>query len=380
MIEKKRKALIVGGGIGGLSAAVALRRSNIECEIVEVNPDWTVYGVGIIQPNNVLRALDKIGLAQECVDRGGGFPGWRIYDVHGGFLMDAPSASTASPRHPPVNGITRPILQSILAVSAKAHGCAIRVGVTIKELEDEGSRVHVNFTDGSEGTYDFVIGADGAYSKVRERLFGSNLRPQFTGQGAWRYNLPRPASVEWGEIYFGRSTKVGLVPLSPTLMYIFAVTAEAGNPKLPLEQLHEIMRDRISEYTGPVAHLRSQITDPRAVVYKPMESMIVPAPWFKGRTLLLGDAAHATTPHLAQGAAMAVEDSVLLGEILRRETSIPAAFDEFMSRRFKRCQYVVETSRQLGDWEMESWRGIHNPNADSGGLLHRAQLTLLDDF
>jgi 2-polyprenyl-6-methoxyphenol hydroxylase-like FAD-dependent oxidoreductase len=380
MSQPKRRVLIVGGGIGGLSAAIALGRQHLECEIVEVDSTWTVYGVGIIQPNNVLRALDRIGLAQACVDRGGGFPGWRIFDAHGQFLMDAPNTNRAAPLYPPINGITRPILQSILAASARSLGCRIRLGVTVRQIDDTGQAVYADFTDGTQGTYDLIIGADGAYSKLRHQLFGQDLKPQFTGQGAWRYNLKRPASVEWGELYFGRTSKVGLVPLSADLMYLFAVTEEPGNPKLPPNQLARILRERIAEYTGPVAALREQIADPAAVVYKPMESMLLPTPWFKGRTLLIGDAAHATTPHLAQGAAMAIEDAVLIGELLGTDAALPVLFEEFMARRYRRCQYVVETSRQIGDWEMESWRGIPNPNADPGGLLHRAQLALLDEY
>jgi 2-polyprenyl-6-methoxyphenol hydroxylase-like FAD-dependent oxidoreductase len=375
-----RKALIIGGGIGGLSTAIALRQSQIECEIVELNPAWTVYGVGIIQPSNVLRALDRIGLAQACVGRGGGFPGWRIYDAHGAFLMDAPNSNSAAPQYPPVNGITRPILHSILAESAVSLGCKVRLGVTFSEITDTGSSVDVTFTDGSRARYDVVIGSDGVYSKLRERLFGTEIRPQFTGQSVWRYNVPRPARVQWGEIYFGHKSKVGLVPMSADLMYIFVVTPEPGNPKMPTEHLHTLMRDRMLEYTGPVAQLREQITDPLGVVYKPMESMLLPGPWFQGRTLLIGDAVHATTPHLAQGAAMAIEDAVLLGEILKRQDPLSDLFQEFMSRRFKRCQYVVETSHQIGEWEMESWRGIENPAADPGGLLHRAQIELLAEF
>jgi len=380
MRQPKRWVLIVGGGIGGLSAAVALRRLNIDCEIVEVDATWTVYGVGIIQPNNVLRALDRIGLAQACVARGGGFPGWRIFDVQGQFLMDAPNTNRAAPLYPPINGITRPILQSILAEAARSLGCRIRLGVTVSRTDDTGSAIHADFTDGTQGEYEVIIGADGAYSKLRQQLFGPDLKPQFTGQGAWRYNLKRPASVEWGELYFGHRSKVGLVPLSADLMYLFAVTEEPGNPKMPPEQMDRILRERISEYAGPVAALREQITDPAAVVYKPMESMLLPAPWFKGRILLIGDAAHATTPHLAQGAAMAIEDAVLIGELLGTDVPVPALFEEFMARRYRRCQYVVETSRRIGDWEMESWRGIKNPNADPGGLLYRAQLALLDEY
>ena len=102
------KALVVGGGIGGLTAAIALSQKGIKVELIEARPDLSVYGVGIIQPNNTLRALGKIGLAQACIAAGAPFPGWRIFDAAGHVVMDLPGKNTAAPDCPPVNGITRP--------------------------------------------------------------------------------------------------------------------------------------------------------------------------------------------------------------------------------------------------------------------------------
>jgi len=372
--------LVVGGGVGGLTAAIALRQQGIAVDVIEVNPDHSVYGVGIIQPNNVLRALDKIGLADACVARGGAFPGWQIYDQHGTFLMAAPNSSLASPRHPPVNGITRPILQEILLNAAHESGASVRVGVAVDRFEDDGDGIDIGFTGGTNGRYDFVIGSDGLYSDFRRRLFGEVVGPQFSGQGVWRYNFNRPPEVEWGHVYFGAKTKVGLTPMSPTRMYMFLVTHEPGNPRMPSESLAELMRDRLEGYTGLVATLREQITDPAAVVYRRMEHLLLPAPWHKGRAIVIGDAAHATTPHLAQGAAMAIEDAVLLGELLGREARLPDLLDQFMRRRFDRAKFVIDSSRQIADWEMEHWAGVENPHARPGQLLGEATHALMEAY
>ena len=116
-----RNALVIGGGIGGLTAGVALRQAGIAVDLVEVQPEFSVYGVGIIQPNNTLRALDRIGLARRCVELGAAFPGWRIHDANGNFLMDAPNETRAAPGFPPNNGITRPDLQVVLSEAAYAE-------------------------------------------------------------------------------------------------------------------------------------------------------------------------------------------------------------------------------------------------------------------
>lgn len=374
------KVLVVGGGIGGLTAAVAMRKKGIAVDLVEVNPDHSVYGVGIIQPNNTLRALDRIGLADVCVARGGAFPGWRIFDADGAHLMDAPNSSDASPRHPPINGITRPILQRVLLDAARSSGASISTGVTVADMVDRGDAVSVKLTDGRSGTYDFVVGCDGLYSDMRRRLFGDIVAPQFSGQAVWRYNFERPAEVEWGHVYFGAKTKVGLVPMAPDLMYMFLVTHEPGNPRMPRDRLAALMRDRLKDYTGLVGSLRDKIVDPDAVVYKPMEHLLLPAPWHKGRVIVIGDGAHATTPHLAQGAAMAIEDAVLLGDLLAQDRPLPDLLDEFMARRFDRSKYVIESSTRIADWEMEHWAGIDNPDARPGELLGEATHALMADY
>ena len=374
------KVLVIGGGIGGLTAAVALRQQGISVDLIEIKDDLNVYGVGIIQPNNTLRALDQIGLARGCAELGAAFPGWRIYDAAGNFLFDAPAADRAAPGLPPINGITRPLLHEVLTRAANTAGVSIRLGTSLVDLDDLGDHVQVRLSSGQEETYDYVIGCDGVYSDTRRKLFGDIVAPIYSGQVVWRYNLPRPERVECGEIYFGPDSKVGLVPMAPSLMYMFLVTPEPGNPRFPEDQLAVLMRQRLKAYSGFVGELREQIVDADGVICRPLEHVLLPPPWMKGRAIIIGDAAHATTPHLAQGAAMAIEDAVLLAELLGRDASLTALHEEFMSRRYDRARYVVESSRQIAEWEMEQWRGVVNPNARPGELLGEATLALLEPY
>jgi len=375
-----RKALVVGAGIGGLTAAVALKRQGIDVDVIEINRQMSVYGVGIIQPNNTLRALDRIGLARACVEAGAPYPGWRICDAAGKLLMEAPSGNEAAPDYPPNNGITRPKLHDILTEAAMTAGANLQFGTAIDQLVDDGAGVDVRFTDGTAGRYDLVVGCDGLYSSLRRRLFGDGNEPQFTGQGVWRYNLPRPTDLEWGALFEGPSSKVGFVPLSPTMMYMLIVTAEPGNPRFEQARMAEEMRNRLAGFSGIVEELKPLITDPDGVVYRPLETMLLPSPWMKGNILLIGDAAHATTPHLAQGAAMAIEDAVLLGELMGKDQPLSQLLEEFMARRFPRAKFVVESSKQVGEWEMEAWKGINNPDAHPGELLYTATLALMKPF
>lgn len=374
------KVLIIGGGIGGLVAARALRQKGIAVDLVEREAEWTVYGVGIIQPNNALRALDRVGLAQRCLDQGGSFEGWRIHDANGNILFDPPGDNSAAPHLPPNNGITRPKLHDILIHGAQEVGTDIRLGTTPTSLHDDGTGVHVTFSDGQVRRYDLAIGYDGVFSETRRILFGDTYKPRFNGQGVWRYNFERPEDMDTGKVFFGPDTKVGLVPMSPTLMYMFVVTAEADSRWYQGPSAADEMRSRLKGYGGPIERLSHLITDPAGVVYRPMMNILVAEPWHKGRIMIAGDAAHSTTPHLAQGAAMAIEDAVLLADLLGDERSLEAALTEFMRRRFDRVKYVVDTCDQLAEWELEEWRGIENPAADPGGLLHRATHALMAEY
>ncbi|WLB50466.1 FAD-dependent monooxygenase [Bradyrhizobium sp. 521_C7_N1_3] len=375
-----RNVLVVGGGIGGLTAAVALRRRGVAIDLVELSARWNIQGVGISQPNNALRALDRIGLAGPCIEHGAAYPGWRIYDSNGRHLLDAPSTNAAAPNCPPTNGISRPLLHEILLDAATTAGAEIRLGTTVETLENSGDKVNVTFWSGERRSYDFVVGADGIYSSVRQFLFGSGYQPSFTGQAVWRYKLSRPESVTWGELHFGPNSKVGLVPISPAVMYMFLITHEPGNPWMESDRLADLMRLRLSSYNGLIAQQRELITDPSCVNYKPMEEIWLPVPWGKGRIMLIGDAAHASTTHLAQGAAMAIEDAVLLGELLGRDAPLDALTAEFMARRFNRVKYVFETSAQIGAWELEKWQGIVNPDARPAQLLQAATVELMKDY
>ena len=193
-VRRVMRALIVGGGIGGLCSAVALRRAGLDVDVVEINPDWDVYGVGIIQPGNALRALGALGLAGACLQQGYGFPGHAFHDRDGnplGSPTDFPLPPGAP--GPAMNGITRPRLHKILQDAALDSGAQVRTGLTVARLPEQGE---VEFSDGTAGDYDLVIGADGINSLVRSLVFGSEVKPEYIGQVCWRYNVPRRPEVD----------------------------------------------------------------------------------------------------------------------------------------------------------------------------------------
>ena len=337
------KVLIIGGGIGGLTAAIALRARGAAVDLIERDPTWSVYGVGIIQQSNVVRAMAQLGLLDDYLNAGFGFDHVDIFIPSGQHVARAPSPKLV-PGYPANIGIGRRALHKVLGDRAIGAGAKVRLGVTAEALEDDGQGVFVRFSDGLSDRYDVVIGANGLYSSTRSMIFPDRgLEPSFTGQAVWRYNFERPEDVQTLHAYDG-PVGVGLVPLSASLMYMYVTTPEPGNPRYPQAGLAKAMRGKLAWAPPRIAALAKQITDDEAVVYKPLETLFLEGPWHKGRVVLLGDAVHATTPHLGQGAGMAIEDAIVLAEELTQAETPEAAFQAFRDRRFERCRYIVQSS------------------------------------
>jgi len=337
--------LIIGGGIGGLTSAIALGRDGHRLTIAEKDPDWAVYGVGILQQSNVVRAVKQLGILDDYLDAGFGFDFVEVYIPTGERVARIPVPRLVD-GYPANVGIGRRALHEVLGKRAKQAGADVRLGITVEALDDDGAGIDARFSDGTYRRYDMVIGADGLYSRTRDQIFPEAPKPQFTGQSVWRYNFPKPADHDCLQAYEG-PIGAGLVPLSSELMYLFVTTPEPGNPWYQTAGLAAAMRGKLAGMPPAIAALAAQIEDDAQVVYKPLETLFVAGNWHKGRVVLLGDAIHATTPHLGQGGGMAIEDSIVLAEEIARADEPDQAFTAFRARRFERCKYIVEASLAL---------------------------------
>lgn len=365
MDRSARRILLIGGGIGGLTAAIALRQAGFAVDLIERDPEWSVYGVGIIQQSNVVRAMDQLGLLDEYIAAGCGFDQVEIYVPSGQRVAVVPSPQLVDGK--PANmGIGRRALQRVLADRARALGTTISLGMTVTSFDDDAAGVDVTFSDGRRGSYDAVIAADGINSETRSTLFPDLPEPEFTGQSVWRYNFDRPADHS-GLCVFNGPTGIGLVPMSSDRMYMFVTTPEPGNPWYERSVLASQMRAKLETVPAPqIKALAKQITDDDEVVYRPLYAFFLEGAWHKGRVALLGDAVHATTPHLGQGAGMAIEDAIVLAEELGKTDDVEAAFVTYRSRRFERCRYIVEASRAICDGQLGLRPPIDNHAATKG--------------
>ena len=364
------KVLVVGGGIGGMSAALAMARGGIGVTLIDSDPNWRVYGAGITITGMSLRAFDDLGVLDDIRARGFVHNGMRARRFTGEPLGEP---RLAPPGAPPVmlgGGIMRPVLHDILSSRVRAAGIDVRLGVTVATLAQDEAGVDVVLSDGTTERYDLVVGADGIYSKMRDMIFPDAPEPQFTDQGCWRIVADRPAEIDRSEIYFGGPLKLGMSPISQEQMYVFLLEHVPGNPWFAPETHVTHLSELMAPFGGNVPAIRAALGEESQINYRPLEWLLLPDPWYKGRVVLIGDAAHATTPHMASGAGLAVEDGVALAEELGKTEHVDVALRAFMNRRFERAKLVVESSVKSGELEIA---GQHQNNVLPAATMALAQ-------
>jgi 2-polyprenyl-6-methoxyphenol hydroxylase-like FAD-dependent oxidoreductase len=354
-VRQAKKVLIVGGGIAGLTLAVALRRREIGVAVVELQPQWNILGVGISLTGPTLRALKTIGLIDRCVGAAFGFDRILFADATGRQVGSLNMPRLCGPDYPATVAIARSALHDVLIHSAEELGASILLGTTVATLNQSSESVEVAFSNGRISPYDLVVGCDGIHSVVRKLTFDDVPAAHFTGLAVWRATMRRPTEIDCMQVFYGPKTKAGVNPHSGDEMFLFLVQPIRDDRRLPPDKMHILLREQLADFGGKVmSYVREHVTDPHKIDYRPMNSFLLPPPWYRGRTLVIGDAAHTTTPHLATGAGIAIEDAVVLAELLASELTVPELLDRFMTRRFARCRLVVETAVKLGEMEKDT--------------------------
>jgi 2-polyprenyl-6-methoxyphenol hydroxylase-like FAD-dependent oxidoreductase len=349
-----QNVLIIGGGFSGMSAAIELRKRGVAVDLAEIDPGWSSYGAGISLGGATLRAFGNLGILEEFLKQGSATDGVDFYSPAGQHLARLPTPRLAGPDVPGGGGIMRPVLAKILATATRAAGVHVRLGCTFTSMAQDADGVDVSFTDGLSSRYELVIGADGLYSKVREALMPDSPKPRFTHQAVWRAVLPRPPEVHRPTMWIGMpKIKVGVSPVSSSEMYMFVTEDRPTNDFIEPALFPKLLADLLAGFPAPLLReIRSGIGKQSQIVYRPLEGLLVPQPWYRGRVLLIGDAVHATTPHLASGACIGIEDAIVVADELGRARTLGAALAAFQLRRWERCRMVVENSSRIGELEI----------------------------
>ena len=350
-MNKIRRVLVVGGGVGGLTAATAFAQRGAEVVLIERRPAFDVPGVGLGQPANALRIYDALGVLEPILATGFVYDHMCIFDSNR-ELIARHKFLLGDDRVPAVSALLRLELHNILLAAAQRAGVEVRLGTMVQEMCDEGERVVAEFSDSRAESFDLIAGFDGIRSATRAYLVGTAFVPRPSGYGAWRLQVPRPDYVQAIEFLQGIGSKAGAMPLSNDLMYLFHIRPEAPDAVFAREDYPRLLRERLAQYGSYVAEISASLDASSDIVYSPIEPMLLPWPWFRGRVVIGGDAAHVFPPHLTQGAAIAAEDGyVLAAEALADDMPLEHRLMRYSQKRYARSAFVYAFACQWMDDE-----------------------------
>ncbi|MER7076536.1 2-polyprenyl-6-methoxyphenol hydroxylase [Saccharopolyspora kobensis] len=326
-----RKAVVVGGGIGGLATAAALVRHGWRVEVLERAPEFAEVGAGISVWPNALRALDALGLGDAVRERSvlSGQAGFK--DSDGRWLSRVDTAEVQA-RFGPMVMLHRAELLDVLRAAVPPE--ALRSGIEVQRVRADGTVVH----SAGESGADLIVGADGIRSAVRTSVWGGSPAPRYAGYAAWRM-ITAPVEIEDSGESWGRGERFGFASLPDGRVYCFAVAnAPEGAARTGLAELER----RFGSWHEPIPALLAA-TSEDSVLHHDLYEMPPLRTYVAGRVALVGDAAHAMTPNLGQGACQALEDAVVLAE-----TATGADLSAYDRERRPRTQQIAKRSRQIG--------------------------------
>jgi len=326
------RILVVGGGIAGLATARALARAGFSVEVAEREDAWTGAGAGIYLPGNAARALRTLGLERAVLERAVVIPRQRFCDHRGRLLVDVELAEVWDGVGPCL-ALHRADLQAVLFDGARE--VPIRMGVGLRELREHDGTLSVEFGDGTAGEYGLVVGADGIHSTVRRLAFGNDATARPVGQVGWRFVAPCPPEITTWTVMLGHRTAFLMLPIGQRRVYCYCDVMSA-----PGEEAGDGLGRLFSDFAEPVLGLVDPAPDQRRLHRSTIEEVALDS-WVNGRVILVGDAAHATSPNMAEGAGMALEDALVLADCLQRREAVPAALSDFEARRRPRTDWVL---------------------------------------
>jgi FAD-dependent urate hydroxylase len=325
------RILIVGGGPAGLALARALRLAGFAPEVIERAGGWDVAGTGIYLPANGVRALRALGLEGAVGGHAFQIPRQRFLDHRGRLLVEVDLHGLWGDVGPCV-ALHRADLHAVLR-----DGVPVRMGRTVRSLERLDGPVRVTFDDGGGGDYDLVVGADGIRSSIR-RLAVDDQAPAPVGQYGWRFVTACPPQVGTWTVYLGRDAAFLTIPIGRGLVYCYA-DVTAGTAAAPAGDPVGRLRERFAGFADPVPRLLGQLDDRVQVHSGPIEQ-VAEERWGRGAVVLVGDAAHGMSPNMAQGAALAFEDALVLAASLRDAATVGDAVAGFTATRGPRTAWV----------------------------------------
>ncbi|MER8223594.1 FAD-dependent monooxygenase [Streptomyces sp. NPDC094143] len=331
------RVLVVGAGIAGLATAAALHRRGALVDVVEHLPGLSLEGAGLFLPGNAVRSLEALGLRDRLDALGAPVPGQRLLDQQGRLIADIDTSELWQGVGDCL-GIARADLHAALY---GALPVPVQHGITVSRLHQSDREADVEFDDGVVERYDVVVGADGIRSRVRQLLDKTSV-PRYVGQVAWRFLSDDADGIDRWTVWLGRGTTFLAYPVGGGRICCYADVSAPAPPNFTGDT-----SEMVSAFTGFNERVRNLLAGPaaRTTHFTPVQE-VNGTRWVQGRVVLVGDAAHASSPNLAQGVAMAVEDALVLAEELADGADVPPDLLRYAGRRLPRVQAMQQRTHR----------------------------------
>lgn len=328
------RVLIVGAGIAGLSLARALELRGIISDVVERQRTWDAGGTGIFLPGSASRAFSQLGLLPDIAQVAIPIPYQRFLNPHG-YELNAINTASFWSMCGPCLALSRAEMHSILRNGLKRTSVAMNRSV--RHIQSSSDSCDVTFEDGMIKRYDLVVGADGVRSCVRAFAFPV-VAPAYAGYVCWRFLTGDTVGVDSWTAMIGQRQTLLAIPVSPSRVYVYA------DRSVPLESADQYsdatsLERLFSGFSGALVPLVRRLP-PETVMHFSRIETVPSGTWRRGRIILIGDAAHASSPSMAQGAGLACEDALLLAEVVSQSHSVEDALNAFVQRREARVAWV----------------------------------------
>jgi 2-polyprenyl-6-methoxyphenol hydroxylase-like FAD-dependent oxidoreductase len=341
----KKNITILGAGIAGLSTAIALKNAGIDTMVFEAAPEIKAVGAGLGLGANAIKAFKFLGIDEEVMNAGRFLPAFTVYDEKGKQLAKTDSVSVSKKYGLDNFTIHRADLHALLL--SKINPSCIQTNKRLESIEQNENHIILHFQDGTMHETDYLIAAEGIHSVVRKYLL-PDCKPRYAGCTCWRAVIDK-SNLQLNECSetWGSKGRFGIVPLAKNKIYWFACVNTSPNN---LAMKNYTVPDLLKQFAGyhhPVEAILKE-TKNENLIWADINDIKPINRYAFSNILLIGDAAHATTPNLGQGACQAVEDAVILAAEIAKNSSITVAFKKFEQRRLKRIHWIVNTSWRIG--------------------------------
>lgn len=342
------KIIICGGGIGGLTLAIALQRKGMDVKVFEQAQEIKPLGAGLVLAANAVKALAEIGISDEVLNAGRVLRKLRIKNERGHVLNEVDSYEVNERFGFTHNfAIHRADLHRVLLSLLKPDSLVL--GKACVDFTQNEKGVSVLLNDQSTTTGDCLIACDGIHSVIRKKLLPA-VKPRYAGYTCWRSvidNPPANFNVEESSETWGTSGRFGIVPLSENRIYWFAcVNAKPNDPRKRIFKVADLLQC-FEHFHFPIPEIIMR-TQEQHLIWNDIIDLKPIKKFAFNKVAIMGDAAHATTPNMGQGACMAIEDAVVMTNCIHRGGSIEAAFIDFEKKRIHRTTKIVQESWRLG--------------------------------